>query len=535
MKDEKALGLIKYYEKLKGDRANWEAHWREVAEYILPNKDGITGQKAPGEKKFGDLYDTTAVHSNELLASALHGMLTNPTTPWFGLSTGIPALDGDDDVRKWLQESVRAMHNIMNNSNFQTEIHEVYLDIGSLGTGALLIEEDDTDILRFLSIPIPEVYIDENYKGQVSCVARCFKKPIKDIVDEFGEFAFMEAGMMDLLKKPHMEMEILHIVGENTAFNPHFIEVGNKKFYSEYILKDKKITLESKGYDTFPMAVPRWTKISGEKYGRSPGMKALPDIKMINQIMKCTIRSAQKTIDPSLQVPDDGVMGPIRTGPSAINYYRAGSKDRIEPILTGGRVDIGFQLIENVQTKIRSAFFIDQLQLREGPQMTATEVMQRTEEQLRLLGPILGRQHNELLKPLVDRVLEICLRRGVLPRMPEKILGKKVDVQYSSMIARAQKTAELESFNRMIQLMAPIFSISPEVQDNLDTDSAFSYVSNTLSLPFELIRNKVAVKKLREGRAEAAEKQNQMMQQQHEAEMLNKAAPAMKGQDGSAV
>jgi hypothetical protein len=157
MKNEKALKLIKYYDKLKADRHTWDSHWREIAEYIIPNKDAINGKRATGEKKFSDLYDGTAVHSNELLASALHGMLTNPTTPWFGLTTGLPQLDQDDEVRKWLQESVRIMHNIMNNSNFQTEIHEVYLDIGSFGTGALLIDEDDVDILRFLSMPIYEI------------------------------------------------------------------------------------------------------------------------------------------------------------------------------------------------------------------------------------------------------------------------------------------------------------------------------------------------------------------------------------------
>jgi hypothetical protein len=272
MSKDKAVKLIKYYDKMKADRHTWDSHWQEIAEYILPNKDDIHGTKTAGEKKFSDLYDGTAVHSNELLASALHGMLTNPTTPWFGLTTGVPALDADDDVRKWLQESVRSMHNIMNNSNFQTEIHETYLDIGSLGTGALLIDEDDNDIVRFLSIPIYQIYIDENYKGMVNTVARCFKKPIKDIVDEFGEEVFAANDCATLLKKPHEEMEILHIVGENTAYNPFKIEYGNNRYYSEYILKDKKIVLDSKGYSTFPLAIPRWTKMSGEKYGRSPGM-----------------------------------------------------------------------------------------------------------------------------------------------------------------------------------------------------------------------------------------------------------------------
>lgn len=533
MSKDKATKFIKYYDKLKGDRTNWDAHWRDIAEYVLPNKDNIHGGNTAGDKKAIELYDTTGVHSNVLLASALHGMLTNPSLPWFGLTTGMDELDADDDVRKWLQDSARIMLNVMNNSNFQTEIHEVYLDQGSFGTGALLINEDDVDIIRFLSIPIYEMYIDENFKGNVSTIARCFKKPLKDILEEYGEEVFLENNLASLLKDPHKEYEILHVIGENTEYNPYVEDVGNFKYYSETILKEKKIILRSKGFNTFPMAIPRWNKISGEKYGRSPGMNSLPDIKMINQLMKTTLRAGQKMIDPPLQAPDEGMMGPLRTTPGAINWYRAGTSDRVEPILTGGRPDFGFQLMDDVRKRIRSAFFIDQLQMPQGPQMTATEVMQRTEEQLRLLGPILGRQHNELLKPLVDRVFDICFRRGLFAKIPAKLAKlKKIDVQYSSQIAQAQKLAALESFNRMLNMATPLFTMDPNTMDNLDTDQAFLYISKTVGLPYELIRTKNNVKKLREAKAEQAREAQAQQSETHEAEVMNKTAPMVEMANG---
>lgn len=532
MKD-KATRFIKYYEKLKGDRANFDAHWLDVTQHILPNKDNVYGGNTAGQKKGIELFDTTGVHSNVLLAAALHGMLTNPSLPWFGLTTGKDELDSDDAVRKWLQDCSRIMLNVMNNSNFQTEIHEVYLDLGSLGTGALLITEDDVDVARFLSIPIYELYIDENYKGMVNTIARCFKKKIQDIVEEYGEEVFIENNLQSMLKDPMKEFEILHIIGENTTFNPYVKDLGNFKFYSETILKDKKIILRSKGFNTWPMPIPRWNKISGEKYGRSPGMNTLPDIKMINQMMKTTLRGAQKVVDPALQAPDEGMTGPLRTTPGAINWYRAGTKDRVEPIITGGRIDFGFQLMDDVRKRIRSAFFIDQLQMPQGPQMTATEVMQRTEEQLRLLGPILGRQHNELLKPLVDRVFDICLRRGLFAKIPAKLAGlAKIDVQYSSQIAQAQKLAALESFNRMLNMAGPLFQMDPNTMDNLDTDQAFHYISKTVGLPYELIRTKNDVKKLREAKAEQARAMQEQQAQQHEADLGSKVAPVLEMANG---
>lgn len=533
MSKDSAVKFIKYYDKLKGARTNWDDHWRDIAEFILPSKDNIHGGNTAGEKKATDLYDTTGVHSNVLLAAALHGMLTNPSLPWFGLTTGDDTLDSDDEVRKWLQDSSRVMLNVMNNSNFQTEIHEVYLDLGSFGTGSLLINEDDVDIIRFLSIPIYEMYIDENYKGMVSTVARCFKKPIKDIVEEYGEEVFTENGLGSLLKDPLKEFELLHVVGENSEFNPYHERVGSFKYYSETILKDKKITLRSKGFNTFPMAIPRWNKISGEKYGRSPGMNCLPDVKMINQLMKTTLRAGQKMIDPPLQAPDEGMMGPLRTTPGAINWYRAGTADRVVPIQTGGNPDFGFQLMDDVRKRIRSSFFIDQLQMPQGPQMTATEVMQRTEEQLRLLGPILGRQHNELLKPLVDRVFDICFRRNLFGQIPAKLSKlKKIDVQYSSQIAQAQKMAALESFNRMLGMAGPLFQMDPNTMDNLDTDQAFLYISKTVGLPYELIRTKNNVKKLRDAKAEQAKAMQEQQAQQSDAEIASKTAPVLEMGNG---
>lgn len=531
MTDDKALKIIKLFDKLKSNRVNWDSHWRDIAEYVIPNKDNVYQfDRAPGEKKFNEVYDSTAIHSNELLGSALHGMLTNPTNIFFGLTTGDQALDKNDRVRKWLQDCVRRMHQILNNSNFQTEIHEVYLDLGSFGTGALFIDEDDVDFIRFLSFPIYQMYIDEDYKGSVNTVIRSFKKTIKDLVEEFGEEVFKKDYQLEqTLRDPHKELEVIHAVGTNSSYNPYKLGIDNKPFYSCYVLKDFKIVLREKGYNTFPYAIPRWTKISGEKYGRSPAMKTLPDIKMINQMMKVMIRSAQKIVDPPLMAPDDGIIGSVRTAPGAINYYRAGTSDRIEPLETGARIDFGYQILEDVRTRIRSAFFIDQLQLREGPQMTATEVMQRTEEQLRLLGPILGRQHNELLKPMIDRIFDILLRRGVLPEIPPELSERKLEVQYSSMIARAQKTSELESLNRLFAVGAPLFQVDQTVVDNLNPDAAIRYIANTLSIPYELIRDEKDVKKLRDLRAQQAQELAEQEAQKAQAEVVQKTAPAIQG------
>jgi hypothetical protein len=40
---------------------------------------------------------------------------------------------------------------------------------------------------------------------------------------------------------------------------------------SIYIERKTKHVLQNGGFEEFPYAVPRWYKVAGEKYGRSPG------------------------------------------------------------------------------------------------------------------------------------------------------------------------------------------------------------------------------------------------------------------------
>jgi hypothetical protein len=531
-----AKEIIRRFEQLKANRINWESHWQELADYVLPRKDDLHGTRAYGEKKHNKVFDSTGIHANELLASALHGMLTNPSTQWFELTTGDDLLDQDDEVRLWLQTAVRQMHKVLNNSNFQTEIHEVYLDMGSFGTSCMRMEEDDEEVIRFQSRPIYEAYIDQNNKGKIDTVYRSFNWTARQIQQEFGD-DILTQGMKEQLEGSlhdrNDQYEIIHAVEPVTdKYDGPELKGKGFLFRSIYILKDKNLILSSGGFKEFPYVIPRWTKIAGEVYGRSPAMKALADIKMINQVMKTTIRSAQKTVDPPLMMPDDGILLPLKTSPGGINYYRAGSPDKIEPILTGSRVDFGFQMVEQIRMRIREAFFIDQLQLGEGPQMTATEVAQRTEEKLRLLGPILGRQQFELLRPLIDRVFNVMMRRKLFSPPPVELSDVVLQVQYSSQIAKAQRSADAQSFSRVLSIIGPLFQMQPDMIDNINTDQLFRYVSRAYGLPEEVINPIDQVVEKRQARQEQAAMAQQMEQEKHETDVVKKITPTMQAFEG---
>ena len=518
---------IKKFQALKSDRMNWDSHWEECAQYILPRKDDVYQTRTPGEKKMMRVYESTAIHSNELLASALHGMLTNPATTWFELSTGDEQIDMDDEVRLWLQNTVKQMHNVLNTSNFHTNIHELYLDLGCFGTGLMRIEEDKEEVVKFQTRPIYEAYARENAQGNINTIYRSFKLDVNQIAEEFGTEMFDSQLEGFLKNRDSQKLEILHVV-EPVEQDDEFDQRGFT-YKSVYILVDRKIPLKTGGFKEFPYVVPRWTKIAGEVYGRSPGMKALPDIKMTNVVAKTTIRSAQKVVDPPLLMPDDGYMMPFKTAPGAINFYRPGAQP-VTPLQTGSRVDFGVQFTEQINARIREAFFIDQLQLNTGPQMTATEVAQRTEEKLRLLGPILGRQHYELLKPLINRLFAIMFRKNMFEEVPEILQDRNLQVQYSSKIAKAQKSADADTLIKVMNVIGPMIQLQPEIMDNVNGDQAIRYVSKAYGLPEQMLRPFDDVVQDRVERQEQQQQMQQMAEAQQVAEMAGKAAPLMQQQ-----
>lgn len=531
-KKELAEKIMNQFKAVKGQRSNWEALWQEVVDFTLPRRGNILGKNMSGDSRLPvNLYNSTAIQSNELLAGALHGMLTNPASEFFGLTTGTREIDEMDEVRKWLQLTTRAKHAVLNNSNFQTEIHETYLDLGSIGTSPLEMEEDERDVIRFRARFIAETYAVENNKGIIDSIYRCWEWSARQIVQEYGIENVSPTVAKAYEKDPHEKFEVIQAIYPRSDDEKKRAQVGplTYAFASVTVLPSDTHTLKESGFQEFPYAMPRWSKASGEVYGRSPGMKALADIKMINAMMRTTIEGAQKAVNPPLMAPDDGFLGPVKTVPGGLNFYRSGTQDRIEPLVKDTRVDFGIQMIQMIQAVIRECYYIDQLQLQDGPQKTATEVNALREEMLRLMGPVLGRLQNELLRPIVDRLFGIMARRNLLPQpIPQILQGRDLRVQYTSLLAKAQRASEAQSLVSAMQLIQPMLAVDPSVADNFHGDNYVRYVHGIFGAPHEILRDKRDVDKIRKAKAQALQKAEAQADASLEAEQAGKIAPLVR-------
>ena len=519
--DQRAAVLMKRFGSLKTYRSNWESHWQEIGDFVAPNKGNITKKRTHGDKNTERIFDGTAQFAAELMASSMHGMLTNSGTPWFSLRYTDDEFETDDTSKEWLEAATDTMYVEIGRSNFHEAINELYFDLVTFGTAVMFVDTDKEGTLRFSTRHISECYVSEDEFGRVDTVFREFKMPARAAVAQFGEENITQRLLKKSQDDPYDMVELLHVVMPRYDRDTVKIDAKNKPVASIYLDPgDKKIISES-GFDEFPYMVPRFRKASYENgYGRSPAMTALADIKMLNEMSKAVIQAAQLQIHPPLLVPDDGFILPVRTVPGGLNFYRSGTRDRIEPLNIGANNPLGENQLEQRRTAIRAAFYVDQLVTGNRPGMTATEVIQKSTEKMRILAPLTGRLQSELLRPLIDRIFNLISKKKGFAPAPETMAGNEIDIEYVSPLAKAQRQGDIQASLELFQFLAPLMQVDPNVVDFLDVDGLAKHIIKTTGVPASVVRGAEEVAAIRE--------QKQQMQAQMAADqrtaMLAKAA-----------
>lgn len=538
--------ILKEYEALKGRRSLWEQRWQELAEYIVPRKASVLTQVlgGGGEKRTKQMFDSTAPRANQKLAAAIHGSLTSPVLRWFNLKMRADDLNRDSEIALWLEKVKNKMFLAIQQSNFDAEIQEVYTDLGAFGTAALYSEEvpDKADKegfggFRFEALPIGSYVIDEDREGRITRLYRAVSLTLNEVANKWGEEKLPDQ-LREKLKSDKSKFDdriIIHAVTrrEGAKLEASPTTPANKlPFSSVYIDEELKHLINEGGFHEFPFAVPRWSKQTGEVYGRGQGEIALPDIKTLNKEVELYLKALAKAVDPSLLVKHRGVIGRIRTMPSGITFVR--ENDNIRPLDPGAKFNIVEQNKAELRAAIQEIFFNDQLQLPDKSIITATEADRRLELMQRILGPTLGRLDDELLRALVDRLFGIMLRAGSFDPIPGVLVeaakqqGGDIEVEYDGPLAKAQRASQLTSAAEFIDTIPVLEQIEPGVKDNVNFDAVLRDSHSQRSLPAEWLKSEREVAALREARAQAAREQAETDQAEQIASAVGQGGPGVK-------
>jgi hypothetical protein len=515
MQNPKSAAILSRYNKLKSSRYNWDSHWQELRELVRVNANSFGASDTNGDRRTEKIFDGTAPWALEQLAAALSSSLTSPTDRWiniglFGIDDGRSGLD--DEQLAWLELVTDLLYHEYSNPdvNLYPNLNENYLDLGGLGTTVLYQDYNwEEKHVFFKSFPLADCYIAENARGRIDTLYRNTRMTVRQIKQDFIKRDDRIPAKIAAELDEEKTYTVIHGVYPRTDRTPGFAP-KNKAFASCWVVEELKDEppLRESGFDEFPYHVPRWTKLSGEVYGRAPAMTCLPDIKMINTMSRIVIVAGQKLIDPPLIVPDDGFILPIKTSPGSLIFKTAGQEDTIQPLTTNGRVDIGLELMNQRREQIIKAFYVDMIiRQKKNERQTLGEIQDDRQEMLRQMAPMLGRTQVELLNPMVIRTYNLMNAAGRIPPAPDSLTGERLRVFYVSPAAKAQyggKATQVAQFMNDINLYA---NAHPEILDIIDTDVLATELAKWRDISRRVVRSPDVVAKIRDDRQRAAQSQ----------------------------
>lgn len=545
--DDKGKEVVGLWEEGDSDAAIFKVTWQDCALNIQPNRNDYIVDRPAGVKRMQTIFDGTPGWCLQQFTAGCHSQITSSTVIWFALRAEDDRVDRLVPVRAWLEAATATMFTTFNSPryNFPSQSAELYEDEGSIGTGCMAVLEGRGGMPLFSTRHMKECRFFENEEEKVDTLVRRWKWTAKQAKAKWGDKAGADVAKALEQNKPNEPFYFLHAVRPRRDRNPDRIDARNMAFESVYVAEKNATVISESGFQEFPYLTPRYSKASGEKYGRSQTMWALPDIKMLYEAKKLVLKSAQKIIDPPLDVPNDTYLLGIKSLPGSINFRQRNTRpdDRIQPILTQGNIPIGNDLLQSLKADIGRAFFTDILRMptdpddpsSEGKGSTATYWAQRREKEFMAMSPFLARVRGELAGPLIDRVFAMLFRRSKalkfgpgspFPPPPAELSRAALRVEYVSPIELAQRANQNDAVDRLLARQAQLRQIDPKSPIIVDFEAVMRETGKDVNTPIALLKTPEKLQQEAQAAADAEQALQQHMQ------LANLAGAA---KDGSAA
>jgi hypothetical protein len=517
--------IVRRVTVLKAHRSAIEFIWQIVEKYISPLRVGDMFARQLTETQISyyrdDVYDSTAIDAAQKFAANIHGTVTNPAFKWFEFQWKTKSLRQDKEAVAWLQECTEVVYEELYDSNFDSEISSAFQDLVDLGN-AIVVSEVENDSktdwqgFNFTAAPIRECFFERDHRGNLVRfyrwlewtaveIASKLKKEDRTKLPEEIEVCLKEGG------DPEKRFTVIFCVYERASKKK---SKGSRKALApkeraygvKHVLMMSKLELgEEDGYYEMPACHAPWERTSGSKWGHGPGMVMAPTVEYLNNRLEMEEMAIRKAIDPPTLVRQRGLLSDLNQKPGEFTLVTDVERD-VKVLGSGARIDLSHVSIEDLRKMIRHAFHEDELQLKESPQMSATEAQIRYELMNRVLGPTMGRIQNGLLDPTLMRTFMTLLRNGRFPPMPKSAEDARGQpkIHYSGPLVRAQKMDEVASMDRFVGDIGAMAKVFPPVMNVIDPIKYAREKAERMGIPASILRT--------DSEVQAMQKQQQAVQ-----------------------
>jgi len=545
--EKKVAELLKRAETLEANKQNFLTVFQEVSDYFRPVKSNIIVKKEAGDKSiFNKIFDSYPIVAVETLASVLNGILTNKASRWFNIQTVDEVLAEDNDVSNWLSDATDILWAKLYSpqSGFEQALLEAYKDDVTFGTMATMIEPSKSFDLVFNTLSIKDYLIAENDEGRIDSLILKVQMTARQMLQKWGEDRgnLHETITRTAETRPDQLFDLQLHIYPRTERDSTKIDKQNALYAGCWVDVKNKSIIEETGFDTFPIAVGRSEKSTGELYGTSRAMMALPDARELNVISRQRNEAIELLLRPPLIVNQD-FQNRIDLSPGALNRAKqnmgAGGRIALEAVNVVGNVPQTLELIQEKKQSIRETFFLDKLKIFDNPNATATQVLELRAEGFRIMSSLsLGIE--EYLNSILTRSFDILFRKSFAVNdlsdglssyslLPNPVFGELPDalkqapdlkILFINPINQSQQATELNSIDVLLQTVANTAQLSPGVVDVINFDEVVRKKRAILSVDPDLINDKATVEEIRAARQQQIQQQQEMNNNQQQAATL---------------
>ncbi len=519
----KTMDRAQFQKRFDGLESEYNTKWRpthqELQQFICPERGFFYGSTPNNGEKLDhkSLLNDTANRSGHTLAAGIQNGLTSQSRPWFRLATSDPDLNLYQPVKEYLDIVQRILYGIFSRSNMYHVFHSMYEEIGPFGTAASIILPDYYSVIRGRSFTIGEYYLGVGDDGRVNSFARRVWKTVGQLVETYGENA-----VSDIVKKLYNDhrvdewVELSHLIEPNDERNPLKKDATNMPFRSIYweSKSDQNQILQFSGFEEFPVIAPRWrTRTSTDIYGYGPGHTALGNSKTLQIMEEDSLLGLDKLVDPPISAPGSTMdRHMIDTHPGGISWR--GSNDTEIKAVYQVNPDIKSveYKIQRIEEKVERTFFVHLFAMFENQtgQMTAREVVEKHEEKLTQVGPVVERLQSEQLDQAIGRGYNTSQRNGLFPDPPRELQDADIRIEYTSILAQALKMMGTTSVEQFVGFAGRVAAVKPEVLDKLDLDETIDQYADMVGVPPTIVVADDKVAKIRQDRLKQQQQQQAM-------------------------
>lgn len=529
MSDDLQTRCQERWASLKNERQSWIPHWREISEVLTPRSGRfLVTDNNKGDKRHQNIIDNSGTRALRTLSGGMMAGLTSPARPWFRLTTMSPELDESYDVKVWMSQVTSLMQMIFNRSNVYRALHTAYEEMGAFGTSAIIVLDDFDHVVHCMPLTIGEYAIATDARGRVDTLYREFRLTVSSMVREFS-YSNCSSRVQGLYDQHRWDewITVINAIEPREERDPSKLDNKNMPFRSVYFEEgaEKGKLLRESGFRNFPCLVGRWAVSGGDIYGTSPGMEALGDLRQLQQEQLRKSQAIDYQSNPPILLPADMKDDASAIVPGGTIFVDSTAQSQI--VRSAYEVNLNLQYllpdIQDIRQRIDEAFYKDiflMLTEQRIDRMTATEVAERHEEKMLMLGPVLDRLNNEMLDPLITLVFQRMIEANLVPPVPDELNGMELNVDFISILAQSQKAITTNAVDRFINNLGVVAQMKPEAMDKFDADYWVDAYADSLGIDPRYIVSGKQVALIRQQRAE----QQQAAQQMAAAQQLASTA-----------